>query len=69
MPNGPEFTVENHGSIFLLQPQNKQAVDWVKEHIGHGNGFQPYFPKIVVEHRYISDMVAGIRNDAWVVSA
>jgi predicted Zn-dependent protease len=69
MPNSPDFTVENHGSIFLLQPQNKQAVDWVKEHVGQGNGFQPYFPTIVVEHHYIADIVADIRNDGWVASA
>jgi len=69
MPSGPDFTVENHGSIFLLQPQNKQAIDWVDEHIGQSNGFQPYSPTIAVEHRYIADIVAGIRNDGWVVSA
>ena len=68
MSNNPDFTVENHGSIFLLQPQNKLAVGWVKKHIGQGNGFQPYFPIIVVEHRYITEIVAGIRNDGWVVS-
>ena len=69
MPNRPDFTVENHGSIFLLQPQNKEAIDWVDEHIGQDNGYQPYFPAVVVEHRYITDFVAGIRNDGWVVSA
>jgi len=69
MPIRPDFTVENHGSIFLLQPQNKKAIDWVDEHIGHGNGFQPYSPAIVVEHHYIADIVAGIRNDGWLVSA
>jgi hypothetical protein len=69
MPSSPDFTVESHGSIFLLQPQNEQAVDRVKAHIGQGNGFQPYSPTILAEHRYIGDIVAGIRNDGWVVSA
>jgi hypothetical protein len=54
MPNGPDFTVENHGSIFLLKPQSKQAVDWVDEHIGQETGFQPYFPTVIVEPRYIA---------------
>jgi len=69
MPSGPDFTVENHGSIFLLQPQNKQAIDWVEEHIGPENGYQPYFPTIVVEHRFIANIVEGIQSNGLVVSA
>ena len=26
MPRRPDIAVESHGSIFLLQPQNEQAV-------------------------------------------
>jgi len=69
MPDGLDFTVENHGSIFLLKPQNNRAVDWVHQRIGQKNGFQPYFPTVVVEQRYIADIVSGIRNEGWVVSA
>jgi len=61
--SGPDFIVENHGSIFLLRPQNERAVAWADEHIGSENGFQPYWPTVVVEHRYIAAIVAGIRND------
>ena len=63
----PDFLCENHGSIFLLCPQNEQAIAWVDEHIGSENGFQPYWPTVVVEHRYISDVVQGIRNDGLAV--
>ena len=52
-----------------MQPRDKLAVGWVNEHIGQGNGFQPYFLTIVVENRHITDIIAGIRNDGWVVSA
>jgi predicted Zn-dependent protease len=69
MPSGRDFTVENHGSIFLVQPQNKQAIDWVDQHIGQDNGYQPYFPAVVVEHRYIADIVAGIQNDGLAVQS
>ncbi len=58
-----DFLLENHGSIFLLKPQTRAATFWVEDHIGHENGFQPYFPTVVVEHRYIADIVAGIQND------
>jgi hypothetical protein len=60
---GPDFILEGHGSIFLLSPQNKNAIAWVDEHIGSENGFQPYWPIVVVEHRYIADIVAGIQSD------
>ena len=69
MPSNPDFAVENHGSIFLLRPKNDQAIAWVEEHIGPENGYQPYFPTVVVEHRYIADIVAGIQGDGLAVQA
>jgi hypothetical protein len=60
---GPDFIVENHGSIFLLCPQNENAIAWTDEHIGSENGFQPYWPTVVVEHRYISAIVEHIHDD------
>jgi hypothetical protein len=65
----PHLVLENQGSIFLIKPVTTSAVSWVEEHIGQDNGFQPYFPTIVVEPRYISDIVEGIQNDGWVVLA
>ena len=64
----PDFLVENHGNIFLVRTLTSSAISWVEEHIGHDNGFQPYFPTVVVEHRYIADLVAGIQNDGLAVS-
>ncbi len=67
--SGPDFVVESHSSIFLLRPQNEQAVSWVNAHIGSENGFQPYWPTVVVEHRYIADIVAGIQTDGLAVQS
>jgi len=61
-----DFTLQDEGSIFLLVPQNSARI-WIAEHISR-EGFQPYWPTIVVEHRYISDIVEGIRNDGLAVS-
>lgn len=61
-----DFLLENHGSIFLLKPQTSTATSWVEDRIGRENGYQPYFPTVVVEHRYIADLVAGIQNDGLV---
>ena len=66
--NLSDFLVENHGIIFLLIPLNDSARAWVDEYIGRDNGFQPYWPTVVVAHRYISAIVEGIRNDGLAVS-
>ncbi len=65
----PDFLVENHGSIFLLKPLTPSAASWVEEHIGQDNGYQPHFPTIVVEHRFIADIVAGIQDDGLAVQS
>jgi len=62
-----DFFLENHGSVLLLRPQTVSARIWVDDHIGKGNGFQPYYPIICVEHRFIADIVAGIQNDGLAV--
>jgi hypothetical protein len=64
----PDFLVENHGSVFLLKPQNDSAISWVEENIGQDNGFQPHWPNVVIEHRYVADIVAGIQNDGLAVA-
>jgi len=57
-----DFIVQNHGSIFILQALTAAAQEWVADHIPDdaqtwgANG-------IVVEHRYISDIVDGIQGD------
>jgi predicted Zn-dependent protease len=63
----PDFEVQNHGSIVLLIPQTSSACIWIDDHIGRDNGYQPYFPTIIVEHGFIADIVAGIQNDGLVV--
>ena len=62
-----DFAVENHGSIFLLKPLAPSATSWIEEHIGQDNGYQPHFPTVVAEPRYITDIVAGSQNDGLVV--
>lgn len=63
LPEAPpvDFTVQNEHSIFLLHPHTEAARTWIAEHIPvdammWGNA-------IVVEHRYISDIVDGIKSD------
>jgi hypothetical protein len=65
----PDFQIENHGSIFLVRPLNPHARIWIDEHIGSDNGFQPYYPTVVVEHCYVADIVAGIQDDGLAVQS
>ena len=56
-PQRPDFQVQNHGSIFLLEPISAAAVAWVDKHLPSDH---PLFgASIVVEHRYIRDIVEG----------
>jgi hypothetical protein len=60
----PDFFVFNEGTIFLLTPLTDAACTWLDEHLPEdaqwfGNG-------VVVEHRYIADIVQGIFNDGLV---
>ena len=59
----PDFNLRDEGSLVLLTPRTDAAREWVDTNIGKDNGYQPYFPTVVVEHRYIADIVAGIQND------
>ena len=63
-----DFLCENHGSIFLLKPLTPSATSWLEEHIGQDNGFQPYWPTCVIEHRFIWPILEGIQNDGLAVA-
>ena len=64
-----DFSLDNQGSIILLIPHSDPAREWANEHIGSGNGFQPYWPTVVIEARYIEPILQGIVRDGLAVSA
>ena len=57
----PDFIIRDEGSILLLTPRTELARNWIDEHIGRDNGFQPYYPTIVIEPRYVIAILEGIR--------
>lgn len=63
----PDLTAADHGSIWLLTPLTPAGEDWIDEHIP--KDAQTFGGSIVVEHRYIADIIAGARNDGLEVSA
>lgn len=62
----PDLEVTNEGSIFLLRPVTKRGKDWVSLNIP--SDAQTFGPSIVVEHRFIADIVASATADGLKVS-
>jgi hypothetical protein len=55
-----DFTVQYHGSLVLLVPNTKLGISWANHNIGADNGYQPYWPTVILEHRYVEGVLAGI---------
>jgi len=62
-----DFQVSNQGTISLLILLTDSARQWADMNIGQGNGYKPLWPIIVVEHRYIDNIIEGIQSDGLVV--
>jgi hypothetical protein len=65
--SGPDFFVENHGSIFLLRPVTPSASVWISDYIP--DDAQTVGEAVVVEHRYIGDIVQGIMRGGLAVQS
>ena len=61
----PDFLVADHGTIFLLQPITDRALAWVREHLPPDS--RHIGSSVVVEDRFIADIVTGIHDDNLVV--
>jgi hypothetical protein len=59
----PDFLVENHFTIFLLTPLTPAARFWVQENLPDESDRIDFAGSIVVEHRYIADIVRGAIAD------
>lgn len=61
-----DVDVSNEGSIFLVTPCTQAARDWIEENVG---GETQWFGKaLVVEHRYIQDLVIGMQHAGLTVA-
>ena len=62
-----DFSVQNHGSIFLLQAITPAAKDWIEEFLSEER--QTWGGAVVIEPRYVPAIVTAIRNDGLVVGS
>ena len=61
--NPLDILIQGHGSILLLVPETDAGRAWVEENIGPDNGYQPYWPTVLVEPRYVENIVSGMQAD------
>ena len=65
----PDVAVLDGGSIFVLTMVSDEAQRWAKDNIEAGD-FNPDFPRrIVVEPRYLRELLDGIADDGLTVEA
>ena len=46
-------------TVFRLEPRTDEARDWIKENVQY-EPYQKLGNALVVEHRYVADIVAGM---------
>jgi hypothetical protein len=56
-----DFSVQNEGSIFLLRPFTYPAREWIRDNISPDRVM--FGDAVVVEHRFILDLIDGIFAD------
>lgn len=65
MRNFTDVLVRSEGSIFLLTPMTDAAREWISNHIPEDAQYMGR--SLVVEHRYVADIVAGMQSDGLIV--
>jgi hypothetical protein len=55
----PDFTLLDEGTLFLLTPKTERAQEWADTHIDPLA--ETWCDAIVIEHRYMPDILAGAR--------
>jgi hypothetical protein len=61
--NGIDFRVENHGSIFLFDPQNSAAEEHLRVSVDHKALW--FGGALVVEHRYARCLAAALQSEGF----
>lgn len=61
-----DISVENHFSILLVRPLSSAAEAWIEENVSGESRF--FAGALVVEPRYVVDLVEGMLSDGLLVS-
>lgn len=63
-----DFYLRDEASIVLLTPLSPSAHEFVEERIGSDNGYQPYWPTVLIERRYAKAILEGVIAEGMVVA-
>jgi hypothetical protein len=63
-----DLSLRDEGSLILLIPLSPSAHEFVEERIGSDNGFQPYWPTVVIERRYAQNIIEGVIAEGMVIA-
>lgn len=61
-----DVRIENHGSLYLLRPLSPEARSWFEENVPEGDKVQYFGGALVVEPRFVGDVLVGIRGEGMV---
>jgi len=59
--SGSDFSLANHGTIFILTPLTADATDWTDTNLPAG--CLQWAGGLAIEHRYIRDILTGLCGD------
>ncbi len=54
-----DIEVRADGSIALVKPVTEEATAWIEQHVSQ-DGYQPQWPTLYVERRYLDDLLFGM---------
>jgi poly(3-hydroxyalkanoate) synthetase len=60
-----DFVLQNEGSICILVPMTKAAQLWIDENIP--DDAQRWVSGVVIEHRYVQDIINGLIAEGYTV--
>jgi hypothetical protein len=56
-----DIELNDQGTIWLVTPRTAEATDWIADHVQ--DDAQWWGASLVVEHRYVGQLVEGMAND------
>lgn len=60
-----DFRIQNHGSIFILTGLSEKCRNWIENNVGDENTLTYGQHGIVVDHRYICDIIDGLTENGF----
>lgn len=64
--DAPDYYIENYGTLFLATPLNESAWANLRDNVQEDAQF--WGDAVVVEHRYIVDLVEQLQAEGWKIA-